>query len=154
DMGLAIYFAGQEREQYTRNMLGMSFINQVCSNVRMKCMLSRFENDEQERIDIQGAYLFGDREYDRSDPSYGDITNPLGAGVFHQYARNTLNIRNLNFSHRGYLDQANHHIQWGLSYDRTEIKDRLHEWEMQDSAGYNIPFDPAQLQMSKFMSGT
>src|SRR5690606_36152850 len=59
NLGLDIYFAGQERDQYTTNMLGLSFINQVRSNLRMKWMFSRFENDEQERIDIQGAYLFG-----------------------------------------------------------------------------------------------
>lgn len=151
NLGLDIYFGGQERDQYQTNMLGLSFINQVRKNLRLKWMLSRFENDEQERIDIQGAYLFGDRDFDQSSSDYGLIINPMGAGVFHQYARNELNISNWNFSHRGYLDKNNHHIQWGASYDRTQIKDKLHEWEFQDSAGYNIPFTPDVLQLSKVL---
>lgn len=151
NLGLDIYFGGQERDQYQTNMLGLSFINQVRKNLRLKWMLSRFENDEQERIDIQGSYLFGDRDFDQSSSDYGLIINPMGAGVFHQYARNELNISNWNFSHRGYLDKNNHHIQWGASYDRTQIKDKLHEWEFQDSAGYNIPFTPNMLQLSKVL---
>lgn len=151
NLGLDIYFAGQERDEYQTNMLGLSIINQVHNKLRLKWMASRFENDEQENIDIQGAYLFGDREFDKSNPAFGLIVNPLGAGVFHQYARNTLNIQNWNLAHRGYLDKERHHIQWGLSYDRTIIRDKLYEWEFQDSAGYNIPFNPNMLQLSKLI---
>ena len=151
NLGLDIYFSGQERDQYETSMLGLSFINQVRKDLRMKWMLSRFENREQERIDIQGAYLFGDREFDQSEPDFGLIINPLGAGVFHQFARNELAIRNWNLSHRGYLDRQQHAIQWGASYDRTDIEDQLHEWEFQDSAGYNIPFQPNQLELSKVL---
>lgn len=151
NLGLDIYFAGQERDQYQTNMLGLSFINQVRSNLRLKWMISRFENDEQENIDIQGAYLFGDRDFDQGSAEFGSIVNPLGAGIFHQYARNTLNIQNWNFSHKGFLDKRNHHIQWGASYDRTSINDKLHEWEYQDSAGYSIPYHPDLLQLSKLL---
>ena len=30
-------------------------------------MVSRFENDEEENIDIAGAYLFGERDFDKSN---------------------------------------------------------------------------------------
>ncbi|MFN4314919.1 MAG: TonB-dependent receptor [Chitinophagaceae bacterium] len=154
NLGLDIYFSGQEKDQYKTQMIGLSFLNQIRKDLRIKWMISRFENREEENIDIQGAYLFGDREFDQSEPEFGLITNPLGAGVFHQYARNNLRIRNWNLSQRGYLDRALHHIQWGISYDRTEIRDRLHEWEFQDSAGYNIPFQPDILALSKVIRST
>ena len=117
-------------------------------------MASRFENDERENVDIAGAYLFGERDFDKSQPTYGQIVNPLGAGVFQNYSRNKLNIENWNISHKGNYDLGQHAVQWGLGYDRTLIADKLNEWEAQDSAGYSLPFNPNQLQLSKVIKST
>jgi len=149
NLGLDIYFAGQERDEYQTNMLGVSIANQVNRKLRLKWMASRFENDEAENVDIQGAYLFGDRDFDHSQPTYGSIVNPLGAGVFQNFARNTLNIANWNISHKGNYDMGKHAIQWGLGYDKTLITDKLNEWEFQDSAGYSLPFNVNMLQLNK-----
>ncbi|HMR93397.1 MAG TPA: carboxypeptidase-like regulatory domain-containing protein [Chitinophagaceae bacterium] len=154
NLGLDIYFVGQERDQYQTNMAGLSLTTQVHPQLRLKWMASRFENDERENIDIQGSYLFGERSFDKSQPDFGMITNPLGAGVFHNFARNALNIQNWNFSHKGFLDKGKHAVQWGVGYDLTRIKDKLNEWEMQDSAGYSIPFDPGSLELSKVIKST
>lgn len=90
-------------------------------------MASRFVNDESENIDIIGAYLFGERDFDKRNPTYGLIVNPLGAGVYQNYTRNTLNIENWNVSHKGNYDKGKHAFQWGLSYDKTKIADKLNE---------------------------
>ena len=149
NLGLDIFFAGQERDEYQTNMLGLSITNQVTRKLRLKWMASRFENDEEENVDIQGAYLFGDRDFDKSQPTYGSIVNPLGAGVFQNFARNKLNITNWNFSHKGNYEMGKNAFQWGLGYDKTLITDKLNEWEFQDSAGYSIPFSPNMLQLNK-----
>jgi hypothetical protein len=154
NLGLDIYFAGQERDEYTTNMLGLAIINQANRRLRLKWMASRFENDERENVDIAGAYLFGDRDFDQTQPTYGTIVNPLGAGVFQNFARNTLNIENWNFSHKGFYDKGKQAFQWGLGYDKTMIRDKLNEWEFQDSAGYSIPFNPNILQMSKVIKSS
>ncbi len=57
-------------------MIGLSFIHQPKKNLRLKWMLSRFSNDEKEAIDITGAYLFGEREFDKAKPDFGLINNP------------------------------------------------------------------------------
>ncbi|RYY52618.1 MAG: TonB-dependent receptor [Chitinophagaceae bacterium] len=148
-LGLDIYFEGQEKDQYQTNMLGLSFTNQVTSRLKLKWLLSRFENDERENVDISGTYLFGERDFDKTQPTFGTIVSPLGAGVFQNFTRNSLNIENFNISHKGSLDLRNHSFQWGVGFDRTAITDRLNEWERQDSAGYSIPFNPGQLNLSK-----
>jgi hypothetical protein len=112
-------------------------------------MVSRFENDEQENIDIVGAYLFGERDFDRAKPTFGLIVNPLGAGVFQNFARNKLDIENWNVSHKGTLDKGKNVFQWGISFDKTSIADKLNEWEFQDSAGYSLPFNPNLLTLNK-----
>ena len=153
-IGVDIFFDGQEKDRYQTNMLGFSLINQVNKKLKLKWMASRFENDERENIDIAGAYLFGERDFDKSKATYGLIVNPLGAGVYQNFARNKLNIENWNVSHKGNYDKGKHAYQWGLSYDKTTIADQLNEWELQDSAGYSLPYNPNLLQLSKMLKST
>jgi hypothetical protein len=153
-LGLDIYFEGQERDRYKTNMLGLSIINQPKKDLKLKWMVSRFENDEEENIDISGAYLFGERDFDKAKPTFGLIVNPLGAGVFQNFTRNELNIDNWNVSHKGILDKGKNVFLWGIGYDKTNIDDKLNEWEFQDSAGYSLPFNPAILQLNKVIKST
>ena len=152
NLGLDIYFDGREEDKYRTNMLGLSLIQQPKKNLRLKWMLSRFENDEKENLDITGAYLFGEREFDKSKPDFGLINNPLGAGLYQTYTRNKLNIQVWNASHKGMLDKGHHYLQWGQTVERQTISDKLHEWEYQDSAGYNLPYNPDALVMSKVIN--
>jgi CarboxypepD_reg-like domain/TonB-dependent Receptor Plug Domain len=153
-LGLDVYFEGQEKDQYRTQMLGLSVTNQASKNLKLKWMVSRFENDEQENIDIQGAYLFGERDFDKAKSTFGLIVNPLGAGVFQNFARNKLNIENWNVSHKGTLDKGRNIFQWGISFDKTSIADKLNEWEFQDSAGYSLPFNPNLLTLNKVIKST
>lgn len=154
NLGLDIYFEGREKDQYNTGMLGVSVGYQANKKLKLKWLASRFENNESENIDITGAYLFGDRNFDKTSSSFGLIVNPLGAGLYQNFARNRLNIVDYNFSHKGSLLADKHLIQWGLGYDKTLINDRLNEWEYQDSAGYSLPYDPNVLQMNKVLKST
>lgn len=153
-IGVDIEFEGREKDKYQTNMLGFSLTNQASKKLKLKWMASRFENDEKENVDIIGAYLFGERDFDKRNPTYGLIVNPLGAGVYQNWARNTLNIENWNISHKGNYDQGKHAVQWGLGYDKTKIADKLNEWEFQDSAGYSLPYQPNMLRLNKVLKST
>ncbi len=152
NLGLDIYFDGREEDRYRTNMLGLSFTQQPKKNLRLKWMLSRFENDEREGVDITGAYIFGEREFDKSKSDFGLINNPLGAGLYQNFARNKLNIQVWNASHKGMLDKGRHYLQWGQSAERQTISDKLHEWEYQDSAGYSLPYNPDALVLNKVLN--
>lgn len=147
NLGLDIFFDGKEEDRYQTNMIGLAVIQQVKKNLRLKWMVSRFENDEKESVDITGAYLFGERDFDKSNSTFGLIVNPLGAGVFQNYSRNRLNISVLNVGHRGYLNQGKHYIQWGITAEQQKVQDQLNEWQYQDSAGYSLPHNSSQLSL-------
>ncbi len=151
NIGLDIFFEGQEKDKYNSNLIGVSLIQKVNSKVKLKWMASRYGDNETENFDIAGAYLFGERSFDRSRPDFGQITNPLGAGVFQNYARNALNIQVYNISHKGSYDLGKHFVQWGVGVDHTIITDKLNEWEFKDSAGYSLPFNPNQLNLSSVL---
>ncbi|HLF46174.1 MAG TPA: TonB-dependent receptor, partial [Chitinophagaceae bacterium] len=153
-LGLDVFFDGQERDQYNTKMLGLATTYQPTKDLKLKWLISKFENDERENIDIAGAYLFGERDFDKAKPTFGLIVNPLGAGVFHNFSRNKLNIENWNFSHKGSLDKGKNVILWGIGLDKTSIADKLNEWEYQDSAGYALPYNPNLLQLNKVIKST
>ena len=151
NIAVDIFFEGQEKDAYSTNMVGFSTTWQPAKNFRLKGMLSRFENDETENIDITGAYLFGERDFDKSQVTYGLIVNPLGAGIFQNFSRNTLNIKVHNASLKGSVDKGKHFIQFGSSVERQIIADQLNEWEYNDSAGYSLPYSANMLQLNKVL---
>lgn len=154
NLGLDIYFNGQEMDSYQTNMLGLSLSQQVKKNLRLKWMASRFEDNEKEYYDITGNYLFGDRNFDKSSASFGLITNPLGAGAYQNFARDRLNITVWNGTHKGYLDLHKHYLQWGVSAERQVVHNKLDSWQYQDSAGYSLPYNPGFLALSNVIKGS
>jgi len=151
NLGLDIFFEGQEKDSYNTNLVGLSLNQTLNKRVKLKWMANRYADNENENFDITGAYLFGERNFDKTQASFGQITNPLGAGIFQNYARNKLNIEVYNITHKGSLDKGNHFIQWGAGIDHTIIHDKLNEWEFQDSAGYSLPFNPNVLNLSSVL---
>jgi hypothetical protein len=145
NLGLDIAFAGREKDGYKTNFIGLSAIYQPTKTVRLKWMLSRFQNKEVENFDIAGAYLFGDRDFDNTSASFGQIINPLGAGFYQNYGRNQLNIEVFNATFKGTIEKKKHYIQFGNSIEQTNINDKLYEWEYQDSAGYSLPLNSNRL---------
>ncbi len=142
NLGLDLFFEGQEKDVYNTNMIGFSAVNNdTAKHLTLKWMLSYFKDQEAENTDIGASYLFGERDFDRSSSSFGQIVNPLGAGFYQDYTRDKLDIDVWNFSHKGILDKGKHFIQWGLSFEQNKINDKLYEWEYQDSAGYSLPLD-------------
>jgi hypothetical protein len=151
NIGLDVFFEGQEKDSYNSNLIGISLVQNMNKRVKLKWMASRYGDKENENFDITGAYLFGERSFDKTQPDFGQITNPLGAGVFQNYARNQLNIQVYNSSHKGSFDKGKHFIQWGAGVDHTLINDKVNEWEFKDSAGYSLPSNPNSLNLSKVL---
>jgi hypothetical protein len=147
NLGLDVYFAGQEKDKYATNFVGIAATQQPNKNLKLKWLLSCFNDKEQENVDITAAYLFGERDFDNNSASYGLITNPLGAGVYQNFSRNQLNITLYNASHKGSLDKGKHFVQWGASIEQQVVNDKLNEWKYNDSAGYSLPYNPSNLQL-------
>ncbi|MEP7319846.1 MAG: carboxypeptidase-like regulatory domain-containing protein, partial [Panacibacter sp.] len=152
-LGLDIFFQGQEKDQYSTSFVGLTAINQPNKKLQLKWMLGYFNDNEQENIDITGAYLFGERDFDPNTGTAGGIINPLGAGVNQNYARNKLNIDVWSAMHKGSLDKGRNFLQWGNTIERQIVTDHQHEWEYKDSAGYSLPDNPGQLNLYSFTNG-
>lgn len=146
NLGLDIVFDGREEDNYTSSLVGLTAIQQVNSKLRLKWMLNRYGNKENENFDIGSGYLFGERDFDNNSSTYGQIVNPLGAGFYRNYGRNELNITVYNAAVKGSLDYGKHFIQFGNSIEQKNMADKLYEWEFEDSAGYSLPLNSDSLK--------
>lgn len=154
NLGLDIYFEGQEKDRYNTSMIGASIVHSPSKKLKLKWMVSRFNDEETENFDIAGAYVFGARDFDNNSSTYGEIVNPLGAGYYQNYARNELNIEVWNASHKGSYTTGKHFLQWGNSMEQANITDKLRQWEYQDSAGYSLPYSPTALVLFNSLNST
>ena len=155
DLGLDIYFEGQEKDSYSSNLLGATMTFSPVRDLKLKWMLSSFRDREKENFDIGAAYLFGDRDFDNNSSTFGQITNPLGAGYYQDYGRNELDIDILQAAHKGSYLRKQHFLQWGTSVEQTSISDNLNQFQYRDSAGYSLPNTTGPLQLfSSVQSGT
>ena len=151
DVGLNIDFSGQERDKYSTNFIGLSAIQKVSKNVKLKWMLSSFTDNELQNEDITGAYLFGNRDLTQGSSTYGLIVNPLGAGAYQNFSRDKLHINVLNASHKGTWELGKNYIQWGSTIEQQTVNDKINEWQLNDSAGYSLPYNPQVLNLSNVL---
>ena len=154
NLGLDIYFEGQEKDKYSTSLIGASMVHSPSKKLRIKWMISQFKDKEKENFDIAGAYLFGDRDFNNSSTTFGQIVNPLGAGYYQNYARNELDIEVWNAGVKGSYIIGKHFLQWGNSIEQTKINDKLRQWEYQDSAGYSLPYNPSSLNLFNAQNST
>ncbi|MEJ7627629.1 MAG: TonB-dependent receptor [Ferruginibacter sp.] len=154
NLGLDIYFEGQEKDNYSSSLIGATMVHTPNRALRLKWMLSRFTDEENENFDIAGAYLFGNRDFDNTSTTFGEIVNPLGAGYYQNYARNKLNIDIWKAGHKGSLEKGKHFIQWGNNIEQVKIRDYLRQFEYQDSAGYSLPNRNDSLSLSNYQNNS
>jgi hypothetical protein len=152
-LGLQTFYEGQEKDGYQTNMFGLSIGKKVDSSLSYKFLLSRFQNVEEENIDIIGAYQLGERDIDRSSPTFGQISRTLAVGEYHVFSRNRLNIEVWNASFRGEWKKQQHVFSWGLTGEQYSISDKLKEWERTDSLGFTLPYRPGNpLNLTRYIN--
>jgi hypothetical protein len=122
-------------------MGGISLNHKVNGNLGLKWLASAYQAQEDENFDIIGDYFLGAVESSLGEDDFGQVAFGLGTGTFHNFARNSIDSRVINLSHRGYYDQGIHFLQWGARIQNENIEDRLNDWERLDSAGYSLPFN-------------
>lgn len=158
-------FDGQERNEFTTKMGGLSFTylpDRRENPLFLKFLFSAFRSDENEAVDIIGRYSLRQIDSNLGSDNFGDVLAELGTGTQQQYIRNFLDIQIYNAEHKGGLElqggteevEASHFLQWSVKAQHERIDDRINEWERLDSAGYSIPFDTASVQLFSTLKTT
>lgn len=138
-LGLNIYFEGQEIDLYN-TMLGAFTYEYHKNDVKLKFIGSTFYTQERESYDILGQYYLNELDKDVGSDNAGDSLLNLGVGSYLNHARNSFDALVSSIKHIGEKKVGAHQLHWGVKFQHEEIKDKMNEWQVRDSAGYSLPF--------------
>ena len=136
---LTIYFEGQELDKYETYFGALTTKYNPNTNLQLQLTTSAFQTFEQENFDILGEYWLYQLDNNLGSDNFGDVAFDRGVGKYINHARNSLEARVVNFSHKGNFNNDNTTIDWGLQFQQENIDDRINEWSLIDSAGFTLP---------------
>src|SRR5690606_2995496 len=86
---------------------------------------------------ILGQYAMGDVSTDLGGNA-GEVEYTVGLGSQLNHGRNNYDALIVNAELKGQHKIDNSEIEWGVRYTSEDIRDRLVEWEVVDSAGFSL----------------
>ncbi|MDR2867950.1 MAG: TonB-dependent receptor [Bacteroidales bacterium] len=136
-----VYYDGQEVDQYTTTVGGVTFQYQPNKKNRYRLILSAFYGNEKETYDILSEYFLKDVQANMSNDkdSIAEEGPTIGAGADLSHARNYLTTLVTTADFRGEHQLKHNTLMWGFQLQKEIINDHLNEWTMTDSAGYTLP---------------
>ena len=163
-IALLIFYEGQEEDRYNTYFGALKATYAVSKNYTAKFIGSVYQTQEQEYFDILAEYRLGTPNSNIGDENLGEVEFTEGIGAQFTHARNDLDALIVNFEHKGILnldgkttetgeDNDDSTIEYGIKYTHEDIRDRVQEFEIIDSAGFSIrppladfvnnqPYDP------------
>ena len=137
-LALIVFYEGQENDKYQTYFgafKGSYFVNE---NLTLKLITSTFHTTEQEYFDILAQYRLGEVNSNIGDEDLGEVEFSEGIGSQINHARNDLDALITNVEHKGHLKSDENNFEWSIKYTHEDIRDRIVEWEVIDSAGFSI----------------
>ncbi len=140
---LRVNYQGQEEDRYDTYFGALKGTYKPNENLTLRFIGSAYQTQEQEHFDILASYALGTVNTDIGSEDLGEIEFAEGIGSQLTHARNDLDALIFNAEHRGTYKKDQHQFDWGIKYTHEDIKDRLQEFEIVDSAGFAIrpPFN-------------
>ena len=137
-IALLVFYEGQEQDAYNTYFGALKGSYQVNDNLNLKLITSTFHTTEQEYFDILAQYRLGEVNSNIGDENLGEVEFSEGIGGQINHARNDLDALISTVEHRGTYKKNKNHFQWSIKYTNEDIRDRVVEWEVIDSAGFSI----------------
>jgi len=137
-IALLVFYEGQEQDAYSTYFGALNGSYQVNENLNLQLIGSSFHTTEQEYFDILAQYRLGEVNSNIGDENLGEVEFSEGIGGQINHARNDLDALITTIEHRGDYKKNKNHFQWSIKYTNEDIRDRVVEWEVIDSAGFSI----------------
>lgn len=137
-IALQVFYQGQEKDRYETYFGAIKSVFKVNDNFTLKFIGSAYRTLEQEYFDIYAAYFLGDVDTSIGSENLGEVTFARGIGEQLNHARNDLDAVIVNAEVKGLHQHGDNEIEYGFKYTREDIRDRVVEWEVIDSAGFSL----------------
>ena len=132
-----VYFDGMGKDEFHTYFGALSATHNFNKYNNLSFTYSAFDSREKETFDISGEYWLNNDADNQS----------LGIGKYMEHARNNLKSSVHSIALKGSSKFTAHNIKYGLLYKWENISEKIHEWEMRDSAGYSLPHSDNKLDL-------
>lgn len=162
-LALLVFYDGQEKDQYQTEFGALKANYFVNDGLTLKLITSMYHTTEEEYFDILAQYRLGEVNTNIGDENLGEVEFSEGIGAQLTHARNDLDALITTVEHKGDYKVEDNTIEWSVKYTNEDIRDRLVEWEVIDSAGFSInppnldffneqPYEPYQGPLVAFQN--
>lgn len=137
-VALLVFYEGQERDQYQTIFGAFKGTYFAKEDLTLNLIASTYHTTEQEHFDILAQYRLGEVNANIGDENLGEVEFSEGVGSQLTHGRNDLDALITTVEHKGDYRVNDNRIEWAIKYTHEDIRDRLIEWEIIDSAGFAI----------------
>ena len=137
-LALIVFYDGKEDDQYLTMFGALKSSYTINDNLKIDLITSTYNTQEEEHYDILASYGIGEVNADFGSDNFGnvDFTQSIGSQLDH--ARNDLDALISNIQTKITLKKDENLFEFGAKYQLEDIKDRIIEWEVIDSAGFSL----------------
>lgn len=135
---LLVFYEGQEKDAYNTYLGALKANYRINEDLTLKLIGSTYHTTEAEYFDILAQYRMGEVNSNIGDKHLGKVEFTEGIGSQLTHARNDLDALITTIEHKGDFKFENNTVEWSLKYTHEDIRDRLVEWEVIDSAGFSL----------------
>lgn len=134
---MAVYYQGSEIDQYQTYFGALKGVFKPNLENSYKVIASAYHTKEEEYYDIWGNYEMGNVSGDLGGNA-GEVEYSVGLGSQLNHGRNNYDALIVSAEVKGQHKRDENEIEWGVRYVSEDIRDRLVEWEVVDSAGFSL----------------
>ncbi len=144
---LVVNYEGKEIDKYVTTFGALKANYQVNKKLSLSLISSMYNTQEEEHYDINAFYGIGDVNADFGSDNFGTVEFAQSIGSQLDHARNDLDalINNIALKATYKIKKdtdVSDIFEIGIKYQHEDIKDRIIEWEVIDSAGFSVrPLD-------------
>lgn len=135
---LFIFYEGIEKDNYQTYSSALKASYKVSDHYKTQLIASVYNSQEEEHYDLLGEYRLGKPNTAIGSDDLGQVDFTRGVGGQLDHARNDLDALVYNLQHLGSFEYGKSLFEYGIRYTREDIKDRIREYQVIDSAGYSV----------------
>jgi len=135
---LIVNYRGEENDQYYTGFGALNLAYEYNDNLDFNVTTSVFNTQEEEFFDINAYYALGTPNPDASTEDYGESVYDEEMGSQLDHARNALDALIGNVQLKSTYTKEKHQFDFGVKFQKENIRDYLVEWQVIDSAGFSI----------------
>lgn len=137
-IALLVFYEGQEKDAYQTLFGAIQGSYKVNDNLNLNLVASTYHTTEEEYFDILAQYRLGEVNTNIGDEDLGEVEFSEGIGGQLNHGRNDLDALITTIEHKGDYKLDENNFEWSVKYTNEDIRDRLVEWEVIDSASFSI----------------